>query len=81
MERDKELKGAPFCKRLKHIKGSKFKYCYHTLMPSGRIIYRAKISKFNWVALFSTEREALLAIDKKLIEKGFEPIHILKRKL
>ena len=29
--------------------------------------------------LFETEREAAIAADKKLIERGFEPVNILKR--
>ena len=34
-----------------------------------------------WVAYFETEREAAIAVDKKLIEIGEEPVNILKRKL
>lgn len=34
----------------------------------------------KWRAYFETEREAALAVDKKLIELGEEPVNILKRK-
>jgi len=36
--------------------------------------------KLNATASFATEREAALAVDKKLIQMGEEPVNILKRK-
>ena len=34
----------------------------------------------HWQARFITEREAAIAVDKKRIELGLEPVNILKRK-
>jgi hypothetical protein len=44
------------------------------------VFYRASIRRFNWAKYFDIEREAAIAVDKKLIEKGEEPVNILKKK-
>jgi len=36
---------------------------------------------YNWTAFFATEREAAIAVDKKMIELGRKPVNILKPKL
>jgi len=44
------------------------------------VFYRAYLKKFKWTKYFDNEREAAIAVDKKLLEKGKEPVNILKRK-
>jgi hypothetical protein len=46
----------------------------------GEIYYKAQMSKYNWAVFFLTEKEAAKAVDMKLIEKGLEPVNILKPK-
>jgi hypothetical protein len=46
----------------------------------GEIYYKAQMSKYNWAVFFLTEKEAAKAVDIKLIEKGQEPVNILKSK-
>jgi hypothetical protein len=44
------------------------------------LYYKAQISKYNWSVFFLTEKEAAKAVDMKLIEKGQDPVNILKPK-
>ena len=44
------------------------------------LYYKAQMSKYNWSVFFLTEKEAAKAVDIKLIEKGQEPVNILKPK-
>jgi NACalpha-BTF3-like transcription factor len=44
------------------------------------VYYKAQISKYKWTVFFLTEKEAAKAVDIKLIEKGQEPVNILKPK-
>lgn len=46
------------------------------------IVYFASIynKKIKWQNQFSTEKEAAIAVDKKLIQVGMDPVNILKKK-
>lgn len=41
--------------------------------------FKARIARFKWSKYFLNKREAAIAVDKKLIEKGKEPVNILKK--
>lgn len=61
--------------------GTSEHYKYVTIFKYKEVIYyRAGLAKYKWAKYFNNEREAAIAVDKKLIEKGKEPVNILKRK-
>lgn len=45
----------------------------------GKTIYKGKVGRKAHLG-FDSEREAALFVDRTLIEKGQEPVNILKRK-
>lgn len=57
---------------------SKYKYVLKILKSNG--MYAYQISVHGICRVFKTEREAALKVDMILIEKGKEPVNILKRK-
>lgn len=67
---------------MKHVTKVKGRGRRHWYKYNGK--YRAQIIRLepsiNWRAYFDTEREAAIAVDKKLIEIGEEPVNILVRK-
>ena len=66
-------------KKVEYLKdASKYKYVY-AIKFKGEVIYRSYITRLKWANYFLTEREAAIAVDKKLIEKGKEPVNILKK--
>lgn len=62
---------------LKMIGKSKYKYVSQ-IDTAGKIWWRGAI--YGSGKNFKTEREAAIYIDKRLIEKGKEPVNILVRK-
>ena len=46
-----------------------------------KFIITMPVKKYGYPKTVNTLREAKLFVDKKLIEKGEEPIYILKRKI
>ena len=62
----------------------KYKYVRIYEYKDGTIFYQAyqPKSKGNraWNKCFMNEREAALSVDKKRIERGFEPLNILVKK-
>lgn len=61
---------------IKMIGKSKYKYVSQIELSNG-IWWRGAINGTG--KSFRTEKEAAIYIDKKLIEKGKEPVNILKR--
>jgi len=61
---------------MKMIGKSKYKYVSQIELSTG-VWWRGAI--FGSGKNFRTEKEAAIYIDKKLIEKGKEPLNILKR--
>ena len=45
-----------------------------------RVVQSKRNLNENWQADFDTEREAAIAVDRKRIELGLDPVNILKRK-
>ena len=67
-------------KEKKYVRKSE-EYAHVSLFDyKGEIYYKAQMSKYNWAVFFLTEKEAAKAVDMKLIEKGLEPVNILKPK-
>lgn len=69
-------------KRSIHLGPTKYKYVYKHIIGL-RIIYKVDIirkEKIKYRDWFDDIEEAALAIDKKLIEAGLEPVNKLKRK-
>lgn len=63
-------------KRIK--KSESYKYVSMVEGERGRILWRCE---YKCTITYDTEREAAIAVDKKLISEGKDPINILKRKL
>ena len=69
-------------------KSDKYKYIYLVKSPkTHKELWVAKLGpKYNptvglsWIAYFDNEKDAALAVDKKLIAAKKEPVNILKRK-
>ena len=62
-------------------KSKMYKHVYiHEI--DGQHYYRALINLGlgNWGKFFESERQAALAVDKKLLESGKEPVNILVKK-
>jgi hypothetical protein len=74
---NKKNNSAAFIRGKKGIPKGKYKYVYGYLMPDNSIKYQAKIKKYRWSAYFETEKEAAIAVDKLLINKGLTPVNIL----
>lgn len=65
-------------KEKKYIRKSE--YAHVSLFDyNGEVYYKAQMSKYNWAVFFLTEKEAAKAVDMKLIEKGLDPVNILKK--
>ena len=62
----------------KHIK-SKYKHVRGLLNTNGKIYYTMQMKGVS-EAGFDCERKCAIAVDKKLIEQGKEPVNILIRK-
>jgi len=69
--REKKVEYLPGISPYKYVYGIKFR---------GEVVYRAYITRLKWANYFLSEREAAIAVDKKLLEKGKEPVNILKKK-
>ncbi len=63
--------------KIKLPKG-KFKNVYSYQMLDGTIRHQAYITKYKWSCYFNTEKEAAIAVDKFLINKGLKPINVLR---
>ena len=59
---------------------TKFKYVSMFTNQNNEIFFRAYHSKYGFTKDFDNERDAAIAIDKLLLNKGLSPINILKRK-
>jgi len=64
----------------KYKTGGKSKYKYVSLEWDSNGKERWIMSIYGNRKPFDTERQAAIAVDKKLIEKGKEPVNILVRK-
>jgi len=53
----------------------------YVLWDKEDVKYQANHRKINHFSIHSTAKEAAIALDKVLIEKGMEPINVLTRKL
>ena len=62
--------------KIKLPKG-KYKYVYSYKMPDGTIKHQSFISKYKWSAYHKTEKEAAIAVDKYLLQKGLKPVNML----
>ena len=59
----------------------KTEYKYVSLVTyDGTPTFRAELCKYKWMKCFASCREAALAVDKKLIEKGKQPVNILVKR-
>lgn len=65
--------------QLKYVRKSE-KYKYVTLYEAKDKSPRWRAQIFGSGKIFDTEREAAICIDKKLIDKGKEPVNILIKK-
>lgn len=65
-------------KIIKDTKSKKYKHVLKTEV-NGHVYYRINIKGVSKIG-YKTEREAALAVDKYLINKGKEPVNILVRK-
>jgi len=70
---------------MKQVKSEKYKYVYR-VTGSGRTgqseywkAYFTIKGQYHNSKLYTSEREAAIAVDRKLIEHGREPVNILKR--
>ena len=61
----------------KYVKGTTYKYVYQRVIKNEKIVYEAYISTFKWSKYFLDEREAAIAVDKKLLENNRNPVNIL----
>ena len=64
----------------KRLPKGKYKYVYPYIMPDKSIFYQAYISRFKWSKLFTSEREAAIAVDTYLLNKGKDAVNILIKK-
>lgn len=59
----------------------KTEYKYVSVVTYGGIpTFRAELCKYKWMKCFSSCREAAVAVDKKLLEKGQKPVNILVKR-
>jgi hypothetical protein len=65
---------------MKRICKTEYKYV-SVVTYDGRPTFRAEIRKYKWMKCFASCREAALAVDKKMIEKGNQPVNILVKHL
>jgi len=65
--------------KMKRICKTEFKYV-SVVSYDGVTTFRAEICKYKWMKCFANCREAALAVDKKLIEKGQQPVNILVKR-
>ena len=65
--------------KMKRICKTEFKYV-SVVNYDGVATFRAELCKYKWMKCFSSCREAALAVDKKLIEKGKQPVNILVKR-
>ena len=63
--------------QIKTEKNYKYVSCFET---EWGLVARVNMPRYNWQKYFQTEREAAIAVDKKLIENGREPVNILIKK-
>ena len=45
----------------------------------GMRYYRATIGRYQWHCIYETERQAAVAVDRKLLEKGEQSVNVLIR--
>jgi len=64
----------------KRIKKSKYKYVNLVAMGKGVEKWEAQIPYLCWTKFCDTEKDAGLAVDKKLIEIKKEPVNVLVRR-
>jgi hypothetical protein len=57
-----------------------YKYVYSYKMTTGEVVYQSYITKYKWSCYHETERAAAIAVDKKLLFNGEDPINILVRR-
>ena len=61
---------------MKRICKTEYKYV-SVVSYDGIPTFRAELCKYKWRKCFASCREAALAVDKKLLEKGQKPVNIL----
>ena len=72
------IKGVAFSNGKKRLPKSKYKYVCGYELKDKSIVYHCDIRKFKWSAYFHSEHKAAQMVDLKLIEKGLEPVNVLK---
>ena len=65
--------------RGKYLGVTEYKYVYKYIYADV-VIYHAQIGKYKWRFITKSIHEAAVAVDKKLIQYGLDPINILKKK-
>lgn len=73
---EKDLNKIPHIET-KYVKGTTYKYVYQRVIKNEKTIYEAHILTFKWSKYFLNEREAAIAVDKKLLENNRNPVNIL----
>jgi hypothetical protein len=66
-------------KVFKRLGKTHYKYVY-IVSYDGIETYRAELNKYHLCKCFSDSRMAALAVDKRLLEAGLNPVNILKKK-
>jgi hypothetical protein len=93
-EIDKEIKGkyksadVGKSRYLPVRKSDTYKYVYLVKSPkTHKEVWKASLSRgYNptqgtgWIAYFDNEKDAALAVDKKLLAAGKQPVNVLKKK-
>lgn len=67
----------------KYLGKSQYEHVYIRELRGGQIVYVLSVNNKKYGNIqkcFTDEKEAAMYLDKILIQKGFEPINILKRK-
>lgn len=65
--------------KMKRICKTEYKYV-SVVTYDNVLTYRAAIPKYKWMKCFAKAKDAALAVDLKLIEKGKSPVNVLKKK-
>lgn len=74
------VSGSAFPNGKKRLPKGKYKYVCGYELKDGSVVYHCDIRKLKWSAYFDSEHKAAKMVDLKLIEKGLEPVNVLKRK-
>jgi hypothetical protein len=68
-----------FTRNKKYLKGATLFKNIAVLEYKGKLYFEAHIQRYRYYEYFENERQAAIAVDKKLLEMGEEPVNILVR--